>query len=260
MNENSSLSISAIVKKSLFYWSKTLKFQLLFSLIAISFYFVFIYVFLSKTGMLDYVASLDPSDFSDKEFVAQYTVHIGTILQQNASFLALFVLLPFLLVFPLHIGMFQIFKKIDTEEKIQMSDLFVGYQGVAFFRYASYAFFWFSVNSLLAVFQFTLLIYLAKLAWVALTLLVPAFLFFTNISTMQAISTSYQVVKKNVLLFISCALIAFLFRYAGFFVFVFGFLLTFPFWSAMSYALFRSLVIITKPEQPKKDTPLDPEK
>ncbi|MFP3636975.1 hypothetical protein, partial [Bacillus sp. SIMBA_033] len=37
-------------------------------------------------------------------------------------------------LYPLNLGMFQIFRKLDLQEKIVLGDLFVGYNGLNFFK------------------------------------------------------------------------------------------------------------------------------
>ena len=52
------------------------------------------------------------------------------------------------LVFPLHIGFFKIFKKIDSKEGPVLGDLFEGYQGANFIKYAVYYILWMMITDL----------------------------------------------------------------------------------------------------------------
>ena len=128
------------------------------------------------------------------------------------------------LAFPLHIGFFKIFKKIDNKEEPVLGDLFEGYQGANFIKYAVYYILWMMIYRFMSQ-----LVFPAPL-WVMLTLFVPPLMYFKNEPLGTAMVTSFQAMRGNS--FIS---------YLGLVVFLVGYALTFPFWNAMIYTLYKNI-------------------
>ena len=122
------------------------------------------------------------------------------------------------LVFPLHIGFFKIFKKIDNKEEPVLGDLFEGYQGAGFIKYAIY-----------------------YILWMMLTLFVPPLMYFRNEPLGTAMVTSFQAMRRNFLTLLICVIGTAFITYLGLFVFLVGYALTFPFWNAMIYTLYKNI-------------------
>ncbi len=226
--------IDTILKTAFYYWNKTLPYQLLFSLMYISllitfFFFAIDYYELSD-DFANYIQAASKPGMQDDMAAA-------TQLNANINFgsfkLAILGMLSFL--FPLNMGLYKMFRKIDLKEKIEMEDFFAGYYGVNFFIYASYFLFWSIAYSYASA---TIIL---VIPWIFLTLFTAPLMFFMDIRIIESFSFNVKAIKLYPLEIIICVFIAFLFKYAGLMVFLVGFLFTFPFMNAMIYALYRKI-------------------
>ncbi|MGU3376811.1 hypothetical protein [Chryseobacterium sp. M5A1_1a] len=138
-------------------------------------------------------------------------------------------------LYPLNLGLFQIFRKLDLQEKIVMGDLFVGYNGLNFFKYLGYYLFWFMI------YRLTVPTVLLAVIWVAMTVFVAPLMFFTDKRIFEAISLNFKALKMYFIEIMVCVLVAVLFKYLGFTLFLVGGLFTFPFWNAMIYSLYKTV-------------------
>ena len=157
---------------------------------------------------------------------------------ENGSYFQLIVSLLKAAMFPLFIGFFKIYSLIDEGKKPELSDIFDGYNGSNFFKFWGYAIFWNVVFSLGIIF------FLPGVFWVFITLFVSPLLYFTPMRLIEAINISAKVALANWAIVLPCAIIAFIFSYSGFLLFFVGFLLTFPFWNALIYTLFKKFFSI----------------
>ncbi|WP_421376618.1 hypothetical protein [Chryseobacterium sp. GP-SGM7] len=151
----------------------------------------------------------------------------------NYTYATLGILIVSAFLYPLNLGFFQIYRKIDLKEEVEMSDLFVGYNGLNFFRYTSYFVFWFLVCDMLKP---TLVL---PFLWIIITLFIAPLMFFQNKTIFEGISLSWKAIKAYFIEIIVCTIVAVLFKYVGFAVFLVGALFTFPFWNAMIYSLYK---------------------
>ena len=227
--------IDFILKQAFFYWNKTLIYQLVFSLIYCTLLVLVFLFFSGKYGILEQFL------FAATEYmkigpsgIEQYRTNIAEIMESKGFqnfFLALIGTKIFL--FPLNVGFFQIFRKIDLKENLSLSDLFVGYNGLNFFRYASYFMFWYFLHLFIAQ---TMIL---PAIWVLITLFVSPLMFFHNKTIFEGIALNWKALKMFFVEILVCCLVAFLFKYIGFAVFFVGGLLTLPFWNAMIYSLYK---------------------
>lgn len=229
--------IDFLLKQAFFYWNKTLLYQMLFSII---YFGIFLSVFLFFSGKYDIMnqflgaasnyMKLGPSGMD------AYKTEIATIMAtpgfQN-FYLAIVGVSVFL--FPLNIGFFEIFRKIDTKEPIVMSDLFAGYIGLNFFKFISYYIFWFFIYTMITQ---TLIL---PIIWVMCTLLVAPLMYFQNKRIFEAIAINFKVLKLYFIEIVVCVIVAFLFKYIGFALFLIGGLFTFPIWNSIVYSLYKSI-------------------
>lgn len=147
--------------------------------------------------------------------------------------LAFFFLLA--LINPLNVGLYKIFRKIDLKEPVSMKDLFAGYLGFDFFKFFGFYLFW------IIIFTYANALLVLGLVWVFITLFSIPLMFFMDVKTFEGIILTVKGLRKNFGMILIGMLIALLFSLSGFLLFGVGFLLTFPFWNAMIYALYQHI-------------------
>lgn len=225
--------IDFILKQAFFYWNKTLVFQLMFSI----FYFgIFLTVFfaadLKYNIFSQYMETSKYLKDGMQAYATQYTKMVSTPEFQNFS---LMIVGTMIFLYPLNIGFYQIYRKIDLKEKLELGDLLVGYNGLNFFKYIGYYIFWFFiyVNAAQTI--------ILGIVWVIITVFVAPLMFFTNKRIFESISLNFKALKMYFVEIMVCVIVAFLFKYLGFALFLVGGLFTFPFWNAMIYSLYKTV-------------------
>ncbi len=138
-------------------------------------------------------------------------------------------------LYPLNIGFYQIYRKMDLGEKPELADLLVGYNGLNFFKYIGYFIFWY----LIFVYTFQTIILAA--IWICVTVLVAPVMFFMNKRIFEAIALNFKALKMYFIEILVCVMVAIFFKYIGFALFFVGALFTFPFWNAMIYSLYKTI-------------------
>lgn len=231
--------IDFILKQAFFYWNKTLLFQLMFSLIYFSIFLTVLFYFSGKYGVIDQLFGA-AADYmkAGPTGIDRYKAEIATIIASEgfqSFYLGIVGVQIFL--YPLNLGLFQIFRKMDLKEKIVIGDLFAGYNGLNFFRYISYFIFWFFLYTFIA--QTIILPFI----WVLCTIFVAPLMFFQNKTIFEGISLNFKALKMYFLEIFVCVIVAVLFKYVGFALFLVGGLLTLPFWNAMIYSLYKTIFI-----------------
>lgn len=222
--------IDALLKTAFSYWRRTLLMQLFFSLVYFSVLFLVFIYFSQSLGILEQYQDLVANyagDFSQYQKEAQK-------LAASDNYITFFWIMIGVKVFlyPLNLGFFKIYRKLDLKEKIEISDIFAGYSGINFFIYIGYALFW------TFTYLFALQTIILAVVWVFLTLFTAPLMFFMNKRIFETISLNIKALKMYFVEILVCILIAFLFKYIGVFS-VLGALFTFPFMNAMIYALYK---------------------
>lgn len=225
--------IDFIVKQAFFYWNKTLIYQLMFSIIYFSIFFTSLFFFATKFGIWEQNQALIEAYKTSTE---AYLEKAQALSQTESSRMFMYSFLgTIIFLYPLNLGFFQIYRKMDLNEEIGLSDLFVGYNGSNFFRYGSYFLFWIlPYSQLLGTVIFPVF-------WIAVTLFIAPLMFFQNKTILEGLSLSFKAMKSYFIEIFVCILIAFIFKYIGFGVFFVGALFTFPFWNAMIYSLYKTI-------------------
>ncbi|QQV02723.1 MULTISPECIES: hypothetical protein [Chryseobacterium] len=225
--------IDFIVKQAFFYWNKTLIYQLMFSVIYFSIFFTSLFFFATKFGIWEQNQALIEAYKTSTE---AYLEKAQALSQTESSRMFMYSFLgTIIFLYPLNLGFFQIYRKMDLNEEIGLSDLFVGYNGSNFFRYGSYFLFWIlPYSQLLGTVIFPVF-------WIAVTLFIAPLMFFQNKTILEGLSLSFKAMKNYFIEIFVCILIAFIFKYIGFGVFFVGALFTFPFWNAMIYSLYKTI-------------------
>lgn len=222
--------IELILKQAFAYWSRTLIYQVLFSLITFSVYIVVGYYFAVKYGIMDHYLSLSARL---SESVESYQQGVQEMIQLP-NFMAFYWIMIATAVFlyPLNLGFFKMYRKMDLGEKPVLQDLFAGYQGINFFIFTSYFLFW------ILIYLYTIPTVILGIAWVLLTLFTAPLMFFMSRKLFQTIPLNFKALKRYPIeIFVGC-IVAVLFKYIGVFTVV-GAVFTFPIWNAIIYALYR---------------------
>ncbi|ASE63161.1 hypothetical protein H3Z85_06695 [Chryseobacterium indologenes] len=222
-----------ILKQAFFYWNKTLVYQLMFSMIFFGIFLTSLFFFGERYGILEQNQMLAEAFKQGTKVYMEKIAELSATENYQMFTLAIWATMAFL--YPLNLGMFQIFRKLDLKEKIELSDLFVGYNGLNFFKYLGYYIFWF------LIYRFTIPTIFLAVIWVAMTIFVAPLMFFTNKRIFEAISLNLKALRMFFVEIIVCVIVAVLFKYLGFTLFLVGGLFTFPFWNAMIYSLYKTV-------------------
>lgn len=226
------IGVDVIVKRAFHYWNKTLVFQLVFSLIYLSILIGVYYYFSSHYGILQQY--LDAYSIAGEGFEA-YQKEIQKIVE-NPNYLKFYYLILGTLVFlfPLNIGFYQIYRKMDLKESIVLNDLFVGYSGLNFFKFTSFYLFWIIVFSYLGP---TIIL---GFAWILITLFSGPLMFFNNKRIFETLDLNFKALRNFFGLIFVSILVAILFKFITILT-IFLLPLTFPFSNAMIYTLYQHI-------------------
>lgn len=225
--------IDFILKQAFFYWNKTLVFQLMFSMVFFGIFLTSLFFFGDRYGIWEQNQALTEALREGTKAYMEKIAELSASESYQNFTLAIWITSAFL--YPLNLGMFQIFRKLDFNEKIELGDLFVGYNGINFFKYLGYYLFWFMI------YRLTVPTVLLAIIWVAVTVFVAPLMFFTNKRIFEAISLNFKALKMYFVEIMVCIFVAVLFKYLGFMLLFIGGLFTFPFWNAMIYSLYKTV-------------------
>lgn len=223
-------NIEEILRKAVNYWSLTLKMQVVFSLLYFSIIYLLSFYFLQYYELQDDFQRI--LNLSQTDFVAARNALLALAKNPNFSSFLLVLVIMKALMFPLNIGLFNIYHKIDSKESFHISDLYIGYRGFNFFKFLGFAIFWGFINLYAQISPILVLL------WVLITVFCAPLIFFKNLSIFQSIRLSILALKKDFLTIFFCCVLAFLSSYFGALFFLVGLLFTFPFWNAIIYAMY----------------------
>ncbi|KIA90047.1 hypothetical protein [Kaistella jeonii] len=232
-NDPRKSGIQQILKTAFWYWNKTLIYQLLYSLLYFSMFFLGYFYLFRYFGLWDEFAKYSDLVKTDIPAFNKKMEEIARLPQARNFGLAFFFLLA--LINPLNVGLYKIFRKIDLKEPVSMKDLFAGYLGFDFFKFFGFYLFW------IIIFTYANALLVLGLVWVFITLFSIPLMFFMDVKTFEGIILTVKGLRKNFGMILIGMLIALLFSLSGFLLFGVGFLLTFPFWNAMIYALYQHI-------------------
>lgn len=224
--------IGFILSEAFAYWNRTLVYQILFSLIYFSVFFVVLFYFASRLGIMEQYIGL-----SEKLKQGMEVYRKGVqVIADNPNFLKFQIiwLLTMAFLFPLNLGLMKMFRKLDQGEKPAMEDLFAGYAGTNFFIYTSFFLFW-SI-----IYVYTVPTIFLALIWVLVTLFCAPLMFFMDKRIPEAIALNFKALRLYPLEILVCTFVAFAFKYFGILTFI-GAIFTLPFWNAVIYALYSKI-------------------
>lgn len=224
--------IDFILKTAFRYWSRTLLYQVAFSLLYFSVFLCSLFYFANFFGIFEQYLLL--SEKLSEGFSA-YQQGVQD-LAKNPNFMKfqLAIMLTLTFLYPLNLGLFKIYRKLDLNEPLKLEDLFAGYSGINFFIYFGYFLFWFMVYSYAAS---TIIL---GIIWVFLTLFSAPLMFFMDKRIFETFSPNVQALKRFPMEIFVGVFVAVFFRYFGLFT-ILGAVFTFPFWNAMIYALYKRI-------------------
>ncbi|MBV8326013.1 hypothetical protein [Chryseobacterium sp.] len=225
--------IDFILKQAFFYWNKTLVYQLMFSIFYFGIFLTVLFFFDARYNILNQYA--EAAQYA-KDGMEVYSAQLMKMMSNDGFRKFSWALIgTTIFLYPLNLGFYQIYRKIDLKEKPELGDLLVGYNGINFFKYIGYYIFWFFV------FSYTFQTIILAVIWVLITLFVAPLMFFTDKRIFEAISLNFKALKMYFLEILVCTIVAVFFKYVGFTLFFIGGLFTFPFWNAMIYSLYRTV-------------------
>jgi len=232
-SQTTKTGLDSIIKQAFFYWSKTLFYQFIVSLLYFSILFIVYYYFAAKFGILDMAFEGIEQSKGDFSLLQKSLVKIA----EHPDYLTLsYILLGSkVFLYPLEIGLLKLYRKIDLQESYDISDLFSGYSGINFFIFTSYYLFWYFI------FMYTVPTIILAIIWILTTYFVGPLMFFMNQRMFDAIRINFKALKSHFIPISVGFLVAFLFKYIGFLFFFVGALFTFPFATAMIYALYKNI-------------------
>lgn len=225
------------LQKAFEYWIKTFHIQILASLLffgLLSIFSVKIVEILNLNHLPAFITAEAGKPTQEKEV-------LEFIKNPNFAYLIFSLIFIFSGLFPLSIGLFNIYEKISQKEKFKISDLFIGYIGNNFFKYTLSFLFWYFVLSFLSVLH-----PLISVLWIFFCIFSVPIMFFLNVGIFQAIKLSFISVKNNIgIAFISTITIL---LFYVFFLSLIPFSLLFIsfFWTSIIYAFYKEIFIVTE--------------
>ena len=168
--------------------------------------------------------------------------HISSIflMPGYSSFLGITSLLG-LLVYPFNAGLLYIFNKINFNQPVEVSDLFIGYKQNTG-QIILYGFLSNIILTVLATLCFLPYVFIGPLLLFGLPIV-----FFENASATDAIKKSYNMAKDNYGVVLGIALLASLIAIAGIVVCCVGIIVTFPFIYSAIYSSYCAYFGAPKP-------------
>jgi len=227
------ISFAKIPTKAIEYWKKTIGYQIAFSLCFFTIY-VGLNMFLYQNfGILEQITSISEYLVNDTErFMSDYSEIVSS---EEFESVVLYMILVSAILFPLNIGFFNIYRKLDISEKISLRDLFIGYEGNNFFKFLGYSLFWGGIYHICKINPIFMIL------WILITLLVAPLLFLENKKIFEALKLSFKAFRLNILNFLLILILSVFGSYLGFLLFGIGIILTFPFWNAVLYVLYKEV-------------------
>lgn len=227
------LDLSQLFKSAFNYWNATLRYQVLFSIFYFSLMIILLAFVYNYLGLSEKVNSFAHLLTTDLPAYQKKSEELGKT-EEFKLFTMAFILIK-AIVFPLNIGLLQIYRKIDLKEEITVNDLFTGYLGFNFLKFAGYGLFASSVYLL------TFSLFPLNFVWILLSFFISPLMLFANQGIFPALRLNFSALRKNFGTILLCSIASILFSYSGILMFGIGLVLTFPFWNAMIYALYQQL-------------------
>ena len=224
-------NIEEILRKAVNYWAVTLNIQILFSVLYFSLTFLLGFYFFKYYGLQEEFVRL--VKISETDIPAMQKGIMEWAKNPNFSSFVIALVVIKAIMFPLNIGLFQIYRKIDEKIPYNISDLYAGYRGFNFFKFVGFAIFWGFINLYAHVSPVLVLF------WILLTVFSAPLMFFMNVSIFESIRLTLKAFKMDFFTIFTCCCLACIFSYFGIIFFFIGIMITFPFWNAVIYTMYQ---------------------
>jgi len=237
------ISFSEIPTKAVKYWRRTIFYQIVFSLLYSAIYIGLNYFLCKHYGIFDQLLDIFLHMTNDIHVFSEKYVEI--VSSEAFEKITICMIVVSAILFPLNIGLLNIYRKLDNLEKISLGDLFTGYKGNDFFKYLCYYLFWGGVYHLCKVNLILMII------WIIITLLVGPLMFLKNVSVVKAFQLNFKVFRINIWNFLLVFLLSTFGSYIGYAFVGIGLLVTFPFWNAVLYVFYKEIFTDNLPDNVK---------
>lgn len=224
-------NIEEVLRKAINYWALTLNMQIAFSVLYFSIIFLLTFYFFKYYGLMPEFLRLVKIGESDIAAMQKGILEWSKT-PNFVSFVIVFVIIK-AAMFPLNIGLFNIYRKIDSKIPYNISDLFEGYRGFNFFKFLGFAIFWGFINLYANAFKPLVFI------WVFITIFSAPLMYFMNVTIFESIRLSIKAIRLDFWTIFTCCFLACIFSYFGIVFFFAGILITYPFWNAVIYSMYQ---------------------
>lgn len=224
-------NIEEIIRRSVNYWALTLNVQILFSILYFSMIFLLTFYFFKYYGLMPEFLRL--VNLGETDIPAMQKGILEWSKTSNfVNFMIVFVIIK-AVMFPLNIGLFHVYRKIDQKIPFNISDLFEGYRGFNFFKFLGFAIFWGFINLYANTFKPLVFV------WVFVTIFSAPLMYFMNLTIFESIRYTIKAIKLDFFTILVCCVLACIFSYFGIVFFLAGILITYPFWNAVIYSMYQ---------------------
>lgn len=232
------VEVGAVLRHMLLLYRKSILYQLVFSVLYFSLLLSAFFFAMDHYGLTaDLMRLQAEKNLSQAELYQK--VQQVMLANPNAANVSWVLIGSLCALFPLQMGLFAIFRKIDSGANFGLADLFTGYRGVNFFIYVSYFLFWFLIFNLLMP---TVVL---SLIWVAVTLFVAPLMFFKNIRVMGGIVLTFQALKRHFVAILVVLGVAMAIKAMGLATFI-GIPLVYGLTNVAVYALYQAIFVNEK--------------
>ena len=227
------VNIELVLKDAFRLWSSALRYNVVFTFLYFGLLLTFASYLLNYYGLSAKVTELMGLFSSDQELFQKKAQELS--LSENYRLFTLMTVVATAFIYPLHVGMFTILRKIDLGEDTSVNDLFAGFKGSNFFRYVGFYLFWGMI------FYYAKLMVFPAVLWLMITLTAVPFMLFDGDYLGSAIGKSSKVAFSNFLAVFVLIVLGVLLSYFGAMLFFVGILFTYPFLNAVAYSLYKAL-------------------
>lgn len=232
-NSPNKIDLMQIIREAVNYWLATLRYQVVFSIFYFSLLMILGTFAFNYFGLYNKVEAFSNLLMTDQEAFQKKSQELA-LTPEFQNFVTALIFIK-ALIFPLNIGLLQIYRNIDMKEEVTINDLFTGYMGQNFFRFLSYGIFA-NILYFIASSFFPL-----NFVWVLLSVFVSPLMLFANQGMLKAIQLNFKALQGNFVTIAVICLISIIFSYSGALFFGVGLAITFPFWNATIYVLYKTI-------------------
>lgn len=232
-NSTFKINIDKVLREAFRLWSSVLRYNVVFTFLYFGLMLIFARFLLNYYGLSSEITELTQIFSSDPELFSQKAQELS--LTENYRFFTLMTVVATAFIYPLHIGMFTILRKTDLAEEVSLNDLFAGFKGSSFFRYAGFYLFWGMI------FYYAKLMVFPAILWLMITIVAVPFMLFDKDFLGAAIGKSSKAAFSNFFKIFIVVLIGVLFSYFGVMLFFIGLLFTYPFFNALAYSVYKAV-------------------